>query len=361
VNHPRLHELGRIPTSGARAAEHFRLDDHSYLAIPQLAYDAPESPGGMNGGDSNTELLLLRLESGKWETHQRLPAPGGEDAEFFMIGDRAFLAVASIRSGAGPYSYTTDSVVFEWDGESFREFQRFPCFAAKQWRHFGFRGRNFLGLAQGVWLPVGEANDQPSVLFEWDGDRFVEFQEIASRWAYNWHHICMDGVEYLALADHIEPSRLYRFDGERFVEHQELVPKAGRAFAHFSSADQTYLACAVMEGNSVVLRWDGTRFVDHQALDGAGARELEVIEMGGEIYLIRINFITGGRESPKADLWSQVYHFDGEQLVVIQEFTTSGGTDATGFFAGGYQIVAVSNSLTSDIRFSADSVLYDFR
>ena len=254
---PRLRERERIPTSGARAIEHFRLDDYTYLAIPQLAYDAPESPPGMNGGDSNTDLLLLRLESGEWETHQRIPVPGGEDAEFFVIGERAFLAVASVRSGAGPYSYTSDSVVYEWDGDNFREFQRFPCFAAKQWRHFSFPGRHFLGLAQGVWLPGGEADDLPSVLFEWDRDRFVEFQEIPSKWAYNWCHLHLDGVEYLAHADHVEPSRLYRFDGERFVEHQELVPRAGRAFAHFTSAGVTYLACAVIEGDSraVSLGW----------------------------------------------------------------------------------------------------------
>jgi hypothetical protein len=360
MNHPHLRERERIPTSGARAIEHFRIEESAYLAIAQLAYDHPESPLGMNGGDSNTDVLILRLESGEWETHQRIPVPGSEDAEFFVIDGRAFLAVASMRSGAGPYSYTSDSVVFEWNGDAFVEFQRFPCFAAKQWRHFGFHGRDFLGLAQGVWLPGADVDDVPSVIFEWDGGRFVKFQEIPSKWAYNWYHLCVDGTEYLAHADHIEPSRLYRFDGERFVAHQDLVPKAGRAFAHFTSAGVPFLACAVIEGDSTLFRWDGERFIDHQTLDGAGGRELKVIEMGVDTYLIRINFITGGRESPKTDLWSQVYHLDRDQLVNIQEFPTSGGTDATVFFQGGTQIVAVSNSLTSDVRFGTDSVLYDF-
>ena len=355
-----MHERVRLSTSGARAIEQFELGGRTYLAIPQLAYDAAGAPPGMNGGDSNTDLLLLRLESGRWETHQRLPAPGGEDAEFFVIDDRPFLAVASMRSGAGPYSYETDSVLFEWNGDEFVEFQRFSGFAAKQWRHFGFQGRDFLALAQGVWLPGRETEDLPSVIYEWDHYRFTEFQEVPSKWAYNWLHLSMDGVEYLAHADHIEPSRLYRFDGERFVEHQELVPKAGRAFAHFTFADVTYLACAVIEGESALFRWDGERFVDHQTLDGAGGREFQVIEIDGEIYLVRVNFITGGRENPKTDLWSQVYHFDGDHLVVVQEFPTSGGTDATIFFEGGRRIVAVSNSLTSDLHFGTESVLYEF-
>jgi hypothetical protein len=356
----RLRERERIPTSGARAVEHFELDGRSYLAIAQLAYDAEGSPAGMNGGNSNTDLLLLTRGANGWDTHQRIPAPGGEDAEFFTIGDRAFLAIASIRSGSGPYSYHNESVVYEWIGSNFVEFQSFPCFAAKQWRHFRFAERDFLALAQGVWLPHTEDDDLPSVIFEWDGTRFAEFQEIPSKWAYNWHHLSLAGVEYLAHADHVEASRLYRFEGQRFVEHQDLVPKAGRAFAHFTVAGRTYLVCAVIEGESVVLVWDGERFVHHQSLQDQGGREVEVIEVDGEIYVIRINFITGGRENPRTDLMSTVYRFDGRDLTPIQEFPTSGGTDIAVFTEGDNRTVAVSNSLTSDIKFSTDSVLYDF-
>ena len=57
----------------------------------------------MNGGDSDTDLLLFRREGDRSVAYGSLPAPGGEDAEFFTIGGRAFLAVACIRSGSGPY------------------------------------------------------------------------------------------------------------------------------------------------------------------------------------------------------------------------------------------------------------------
>src|SRR3984957_21345398 len=95
-----LTEVQRIPTSGARAVERVRVADHDLVAIPQLAVDVPGTPPGMNGGDSDTSLLLLdRAEDGltPWAT---VPAPGGEDAEFFTIGDRGFLAVACIMSFA---------------------------------------------------------------------------------------------------------------------------------------------------------------------------------------------------------------------------------------------------------------------
>lgn len=188
---PVLTERFRLATSGARAVESFDLDGFSYLAIPQLALDAPGTPAGMNGGDSDTDLLLLRREDvgdGEYAEYQRIPAPGGEDAEFFTIKGRAYLAVASIRSGHGPYEYETDSFVHRWNGEAFEPFQLFPGFAAKQWRHFVIGDRHFLALAQGVALPHLQERNRPSVIFEWSGGRFVPFQEIPSAWAYNWHH-----------------------------------------------------------------------------------------------------------------------------------------------------------------------------
>lgn len=356
----RLTERYRLATSGARTIEPFELDGASYLAIPQLAYDAPGSPSGMNGGDSNTNLLLLRFDGAQWEAAGALPAPGGEDAEFFTIGDRAFLAVASVRSGAGPYEHTVDSVVYEWNGDYFESFQRFPSSGAKQWTHFGIGGRHFLGLAQGVLVPGGDA-PWPSVIYEWDGERFAEFQEIPSRWAYNWHPMELDGGYYLAHADHIEPSVLYRWDGAGFVRHQTLIERSGRAFAHFADAGTVYLVCAAIdEDSSTVQRWDGERFVPHQTLPGGGGREVAVIERADATYVVRINFITGGRENPNPSLMSQLYRWDGDQLVVEEEFATSGGTAGAVFQIGEETIVGVSNSLTADIQFATDSVLYAF-
>ncbi|HEX3783773.1 MAG TPA: hypothetical protein VHX38_29265, partial [Pseudonocardiaceae bacterium] len=300
----------RIPTSGARAVEPFELAGHSFLAVPQLSSDSPGTPPGMNGGDSDTDLLLFRREGDGYVEYQRLPVPGGEDAEFFRIGDAAFLATASIRSGRGPYAYQVDSVIYRWDGDAFVEFQRVPTFAAKQWRYFSFEGRHFLALAQGVWLPHTERDNRPSIVFEWDGGRFRPFQEIPSKWAYNWRFFELDGHYYLAHADNRDPSLLYRWDGERFVEFQTLIESEGRAFAVFSVDGDTYLACAVIDADSLLYRWDGGRFVDHQVLSGKGGRELAVVHGGTGLYLVRVNFIIGPREDPRTALSSQVYRWE---------------------------------------------------
>src|ERR1700685_3602449 len=107
-----LIEHQRLTTSGARAVLPFYRGGQLQLAVPQLAIDIPGTPAYMNGGDSNTDMLLYRWSGGQFIEDGRLPVPGGEDALAFQIDDVEFLATASIRTGAGPYDLNTDSVLY---------------------------------------------------------------------------------------------------------------------------------------------------------------------------------------------------------------------------------------------------------
>src|ERR1700722_2163744 len=86
-----LTEAQRIPASGARAAEPVPVAGFDLLATPQLAMDIPGEPQGMDGGDSDTDLLLLRRAAGQYVPWLTLPAPGGGDAELFTTGSPAVL------------------------------------------------------------------------------------------------------------------------------------------------------------------------------------------------------------------------------------------------------------------------------
>jgi Domain of unknown function (DUF5624)/EPTP domain len=368
-----LTEIQRIPTSGARAVEAVQVAGRDLLAIPQLARDIPGGRPGMNGGDSDTELLLLSRTGDRFELWGTLPAPGGEDAEFFTIGDRAFLAVASIRTGAGPYEFETTSTIFEWRGGRFAAFQEVPTFAAKQWKHWQIGGRHFLGLAQGVILPPGHAGavsqdsagHRDSVVYEWNGESFAEFQRIPSRWAYNWYAFGAGGDFFVAHAEHAGPSILYRWDGARLQSHQTLAGESGRAFATFDDGGETYLVVACIAAPTRVLRLAGGRFRQTQVLDGLGARELAVTRCGGRTLLIRVNFILGTPADPQPALDSQVYEWDGGQLHEVATFPTCGGTDVTVLGGGGTEAGAVelvvTNSLTPGLRFAAETVRYSLR
>ena len=97
-------------------------------------------------------------------------------------------------------------------------------------------------------------------------------------------------------------------------------------------------------------------------LDGLGARELAVTRCGGRTLLIRINFILGTPANPRPALDSQVYEWDGSALREIATFPTCGGTDVTivGDGDGCPESVEliVTNSLTPELRFAAETVCY---
>jgi EPTP domain-containing protein len=355
-----LTEWCRIPTSGARAVEQFSLDGLSLLAIPQLAYDIPDQPPDMNGGNSDTQLLILRLTQSGYEPFQTLFVAGGEDAEFFEIGDKKFLATASIRSGHGPYQFSTDSIVYRWTGLTFEPFQTFPTFAAKQWRYFTIEDHHFLALAQGVAGPETQSQNRASRIFKWNGSAFAPFQDIPSRWAYNWRAFSIDGADFLAHADHLTPSRLYRWDGRHFVVHQDLVNQYGRAFTYFEADGNHYLLVACIFSPPQLMRWDRGRFVSHAELEGLGARELALVRSREALYVVRINFILGSAAAPIPALRSQLYEWRNGGLAVVYEFPTFGGTDVTSYSDDRGTLVAVSNSLSQDVRFATDTVVYRF-
>jgi hypothetical protein len=356
-------ETQRIPASGARAVEPFTVGGLDLLAIPQLARDVPGQPAGMNGGDSDTDLLLLRRVGGRFEPWSALPAPGGEDAEFFTIGDRSFLAVASIRTGAGPYDFAARSQIFEWDRDRFVPFQSIATFAAKQWKHWAVGGRHGLGLAQGVVRPGEEDRNRDSVVYEWDGTSFTEHQRIPSRWAYNWHAFSIGTTLFVAHAEHLGASVLYRWDGAKLQPHQTLAAEAGRAFATFDDGGTTYLVVACLSAPVRVMRWDGENFTGTQTLDGLGARELAVVRRDGRLLVVRINFILGTPADLQPVLDSQIYEWVGGALRPAAQFPTCGGTDVAvlgddgGDGAAGIDLV-VSNSLTPELRFAAETVRY---
>ena len=349
----------RLPTSGARAVAPFELDGSLYLAIPQLAEDVPGQKPYMNAGNSDIDMIVYRWEGGQFHEAERLPVPGGEDAVSFHIGAERFLATASVRTGSGPYDLNASSKIYRRRDGAWVPFQEIPTFAAKQWHYFTFDGRHFLALAQGVTVPGAEArHPRQSCIFEWDGTGFVEFQTLEGGWGYNWDYFELAGERFLAYADHTSVSSLYRWNGERFAVFQNFAEQGGRAFLFFEADRNAWLAFANIAGESFLYRWDGSQFVTHQSLGGPGGREFELIHTDSTLHLVRICFIEGTPAAPKTDLMSQIFRWEQGRFVRIHEFATFGGTDAAAFEADGERFLAVSNSLTPDIRFRQDTVIY---
>jgi hypothetical protein len=73
-----LERLQHLSASGARAVEAFAVDDLDLLAVPQLAVDAPGTPTGMNGSDSNTDLIVCRRAGDRYEHWSTLAHRAGK-------------------------------------------------------------------------------------------------------------------------------------------------------------------------------------------------------------------------------------------------------------------------------------------
>jgi hypothetical protein len=356
-----LTEHQRLPTCGARAVAPFTVSGVQYLAIPQLARDMPDTPAHMNGGDSDTGAPIYRWRDGSFVEDSTLPLTGGEDIAFFKIGELAFLVAAGVRTGHGPYDYNIDQVLYQRIDSDWKAVQTFPGFAAKQWYFFEIANRIFLALAQGVTLGhIAARNPRHSRIFEWDGSRFVDFQTLEGQWGYNWESFAIGGRSFLCYADHVGDSAILEWNGSLFVPFQTLATSAGRCFRFFEADGERHLAFANIRDETTLYRWDGERFAARQVLSGPGGRELCIVRTATKLYLVQINFIEGEPSAPRTALMSRVYHWSDGRLHLLEEFPTAGGTDAAVFPAGGALYLAVSNSLTPDVRFRTDTVIYRF-
>lgn len=250
-------------------------------------------------------------------------------------------------------------MIYRWDGHYFYPFQQLATYAAKQAYSFTIGQRYFLAFANGV-LPSGTqaTPKNNSSIYEWNGNQFVLFQTIPSSWGYSFQSFKINNVHYLAFADHLHKSTLYRWDGHGFKIAQEFPGMGGRDFQFFTINGEHYLAYANLISDSIVFKWDGTQFKQEQVLEGAGGRNFTFFQHKDRHYLLRINFITGGREKPKADLQSPLYQWENNKWVVVENIPTFGGVSANAFKLDNVLFIAVANSLSKDIRFKVNSVIF---
>lgn len=356
-----LTPLQALETTGARALTTWTRDGVRYLAVAQLARDVPGEPAYMNGGDSDIEAPILRMDGERFIPCGALPLSGGEDVEYFEIGARRFLATAGIRKGHGPYDLNTQATLYEWRHDAWEAQQQFAVFAAKQWRAFAIGDRHFLALAQGVTVDGAQAtHPRNSRIFEWSGERFELFQTIEGLWGYDWTHYQHGGVHFLAYADHVSGSSVLRWNGEQFVTVQRFEEKGGRTFRFFEADGELWLVHVNLLAHTTLYRFDGARFVETQQLGEAGGRELCLIEGADGRYLVRVCFITGTPQAPVVERESQVFRWAGNGFKLAETFETSGATSAISFMEGSTRYLAVTNSLSAELRFAVASTLYRF-
>lgn len=210
--------LQTLPTVGCRSLTFFSDRGESYLVAA-------------NHFDGTTHALSAFIY--KWNDTQFVNFTetnmfGASTAQFFKIDGESFLTFANYRNDT---SVSINSVVYKWKSGKLEVFQKLPTHGGVDCKfHRSKTGNLFLAFAN--YYSVGEGFNVKSVVYKWNGRRFVFVQNVEASAA-----ICVDLLEgeaglFLALASHRTASswhsytNVYRWNGTAFVLFQELATTA---------------------------------------------------------------------------------------------------------------------------------------
>ena len=188
----------------------------------------------------------------KFTFYQTLPTRGAYGVEYFSIADKHFLAVAHHYDG----TYQLDSVVFQWNGQRFVVFQKLPTKGAAHFKFFKLK------LSHGG-LHDGSTRSIKSVIYKWNGVKFNKFQEIATEGALGCTAFEINNVTYIAFANHYNSQQKYsvqftvfKWSGGHFVKLQSLQTYGTFDVKSVNINGHTFLsfACNTLEAPTTLTR-----------------------------------------------------------------------------------------------------------
>ena len=255
-------EFQSIPTNGALGWTSFSMDGVQHLAVANYH----------NGLSHNVNSKVYRWDdaTSSFLEFQSIPTNGAHGWTSFSMDGIQYLAVANYHNGL---SRNVNSTVYRWDDatSSFLDFQSIPTNGALIWTSFSMDGIQYLAVAN---YHNGLSHNVNSKVYRWDDatSSFLDFQSIPTNGALGWTSFSMDGIQYLAVANHYNGlsknvnSKVYRWDDatSSFLEFQSIPTNGARGWTSFSMDGIQYLAVANHYNglsnnvNSKVYRWETT-------------------------------------------------------------------------------------------------------
>ena len=229
-------------TRGAAAVQHFTITGSMFLTF------------GNNQGDvqkHKTGSVVYKMDepSEKFTLYQTLQTRGAHGVEYFSIADKHFLAVAYHWDG----TYQPDSVVFQWNGRRFVVFQKLPTKGAAHFKFFTSNREKYLTVAN---RQDESTYSTESVIYKWNGFKFNKFQEIATEGAMGCTAFGINNVTFIA-------------------------------FANYYNSQQKYSV------QSTVFKWSGGHFVKLQSLQTYGAYDVKSVNMNCHTFLAFACYYSG--------------------------------------------------------------------
>ncbi len=347
-----------IPTVGSMDWVYFKLGDVAHLAVANYR----------DGSNYRVDSVVYRRDGTRFVSIQEIPTIGARDWEYFELDGVAHLAVANYYDGN---IYRVNSVIYRHDGNQFMPVQEIPTAGALKWKYFEIAGAPHLVVAN-HW--DGTNTVVQSIVYRHDGNKFVPtnmLPNLVGR-AYDWEYFEIDGKAHLVVAnfkvrdEYRQNSIIYRYDGTRFVTIQEIPTIGAMDWEYFQLDGAAHLAVAnYRKGSdirqiSVIYRYDGNKFVSIQEIPTNAANQWKYFELDGMAHLSLA--VTATRsDSDGSSIYranSIIYRYNGTRFVSVLEIPTIGAFDLEYFQLDGATHLAVANHRDNPDTYRLSSVLY---
>ena len=291
-------------------------------------------------------IYKMNEQTGKFKLYQTLQTRGAYGLEYFSIADKHFLAVANYYNG----TYLLDSVVYQWDGQRFIVFQEIPTKGVKDVAFSTINGENYLTVANHY---NGRTHSIKSVIYKWSNGTFNKSQEIPTEGARGCTAFAINNDTFIAFANHYNSqqkhavqSTVFKWSGGHFVKLQSLQTYGAYGVNSVNINGHTFLAFANCYNgrkfniDSFIYRWNGSMFVLFQSIPTRRAIAWHPFVISGQTFLgVANNY----GDSQKHNTQSVVYQASEAQFIKYQEIPTHGAHDMTTFEYKGHTYLAVAN------------------
>ena len=334
-----LEKIPDLPTRGAAGVEHFTIDGSLFLAFANYY-------GDINKYKTSSVIYKMDESTGRFTLYQTLQTRGGYGLEYFSIADKRFLAVANHHDG----THQLDSVIYQWNGKKFVDFQKISTKGASHFTFLTINGDKYLAVAN---YHDDNSHSVTSVIYKWSSGKFNKFQEIATAGAVGCTTFVINNDTFIAFANcynsqqkHSVQSTVLKWSGGHFVKLQSLQTYGAWDVKSFIINGHTFLAFAnyysgsSTNTDSFIYKWDGGRFVLFQSIPTRGAFAMHPFVISGQPYLGVANYYDS---SQKHNTQSAVYQASGARFIKYQEFPTHGAHGMTSFEYKGHTHLAVAN------------------
>ena len=282
-----------------------------------------------------------------FEKFQEIPTKGAAAVKLFSIGDDLFLVFANYHDDKSKYK--AKSVVYKMENKRFVLNQTLSTHGAYGIEHFTIDGVHYMAIANHY---DDDSYKQDSVIYKWSEGKFEEFQAVSTNGASVLKFVTIDGEHYLAVSEYSDgttfsiDSFVYKWKGGRFMKYQNISTDGAMACDSIVIANETFLVNANYfhsqkkhSTESSVYKWSGGRFLKFQSVQTQGAYSAKFFRVNGHVFLAFSHYYTGSKYNMK----SPIYKWDGVKFTLFQEIPTQGAMEMYPFETNGEMFFAVAN------------------